>query len=328
MPVHLKKPRCFNCVYSELFDALFEWYTRHGRHDLPWRQTRDAYAIYVSEIMLQQTQVTTVKERFYRPFLEAFPSIEALSHASLDAVLKQWEGLGYYRRARHLHEAARAMAPSMPTTIEGLLAMKGVGKSTAHAIASFAYDLPVPILDANVKRILYRFFARTYATPNELWALSYAFFDAARPYAFNQAMMDLGAMICTPKPSCQLCPLRLGCLGSDEGPGNFPAKKNKKVVPVKEFYLLIYTHEEKLALQQRTEDFLHGLWGFPTSEVCPEVGVYKGLVVHKYSHFHVRAKVYVVPQNTIDVTWVGRDEIEGLALSTLDHKALGLYETI
>ncbi|MBY0354265.1 MAG: hypothetical protein K2Q12_00885, partial [Rickettsiales bacterium] len=136
--------------------TIHDWYAAHGRHSLPWRLTRDPYAIYVSEIMLQQTQVATVLTRFYHPFLARFPTLQSLADASQEEVLKAWEGLGYYSRARNLHQAAKICAPTLPTTVEGLLELPGIGRNTAHAIAAFAYHQPVAVMEANVKRVLHR----------------------------------------------------------------------------------------------------------------------------------------------------------------------------
>ena len=182
-----------------LHETLLKWYENHGRHALPWRRTRDPYRIWISEIMLQQTQVRTVLERFYFPFLERFPTLQSLAAAPLDDVLKQWEGLGYYTRAKNLHKAAQMCAPFLPETAEGLQSLPGVGKSTAHAVAAFAYGIPVPILDANVKRILFRYHARRSAGEKELWELAEKLFDPHHPFEFNQAMMDIGATLCLPK---------------------------------------------------------------------------------------------------------------------------------
>jgi len=311
-------------MYKEVHRLLYHWYQQEGRHELPWRQTEDPYKVYISEIMLQQTQVSTVLERFYFPFLEKFPTLESLANAHLDEVLKAWEGLGYYRRARNLHEAAKSVTPQMPRSVEGLLAMKGVGPSTAHAVASFAYRSKVPILDANVRRILFRVFAKSSATDKELWQMAYDFFDETRPYEFNQALMDLGSSVCGQTAQCHLCPLEKACLASDLNPQDFPEKKLKKVVPVREKSLIIYEDNGKIALEQRKGEFLHGLWGFPQYDVLEVQAEHLGDIIHKYTHFHLHAKVYVSSDKPDGLRWVTQDEIMELALSKADYKALQL----
>ncbi len=311
-------------MFSQVHKNIQNWYAQNGRHHLPWRQTDDPYKIYISEIMLQQTQVATVLDRFYTPFIEQFPTLESLASASLDEVLKAWEGLGYYRRAKNLHHAAQSVAPRMPQSVEGLIAMKGVGQSTAHAVAAFAYKAPVPILDANVKRILYRLFAKEKASDKELWQMAYDFFDAQHPYEFNQALMDIGSMICTKKPQCASCPIEPACLASDMDPLAFPAKKSKKAVPVKELAMMIYSDGERLGLMQREGEFLHGLWGFVQKAPSSAQGEKLGSVVHKYSHFHLYADVYKSFERPDGLTWFTPKELEKIALSTADHKALKL----
>ena len=313
-------------MFKEVHNNLQDWYAQHGRHHLPWRKTDDAYAIYISEIMLQQTQVSTVLERFYFPFLEKFPTLTSLAEASLDEVLKSWEGLGYYRRARNMHEAVQKVSPEMPKTIEGLMQMKGVGQSTAHAVASFAYKTAVPILDANVKRILYRVFAQTKASDKELWEMAYKFFDAEHPYEFNQSLMDIGSSICGKKPECNNCPIEKACLASDLNPLDYPAKKIKKVVPVREKSVMIYMQNKKIALEKREGEFLHGLWGLPQLDDLTVDAELLGAIIHKYTHFHLHAKVYSREEKLENMDYFSLNEIEGLALSTADYKALELYK--
>ena len=312
-------------MFKQVHQNIQLWYQKNGRHELPWRQTDDPYKIYISEIMLQQTQVKTVLERFYFPFLEAFPTVEDLANAKLDEVLKKWEGLGYYRRARNMHEAVQTVSPVMPRSVEGLMAMKGVGQSTAHAVASFAYQTKVPILDANVKRILYRVFAVKKANEKQLWQMAYDFFDKKNPYEFNQALMDIGSTICSKKAQCRVCPLESACLGSDLNPHDYPEKKIKKVVPVREHSLYIYTYQNKIALEQRKGEFLHGLWGFPLNENQDFNAKDLGEIIHKYTHFHLHANVYTCELYVARLVYFTINELEDLALSSADYKALSLY---
>ncbi len=312
-------------MYSKAHRSLFSWYQTHGRHDLPWRQTDDAYKIWISEIMLQQTQVKTVLERFYFPFLEAFPTLPDLAAADLDDVLKQWEGLGYYTRARNLHKAAQTAAPVMPTTVTGLQALPGIGRSTAHAVAAFAYHTPVPIMDANVKRILYRVFAVEKATEKQMWEYAYRLFDEERPYDYNQAIMDLGSMLCTVKaPQCDACPFNGICSGKDE-PHAYPAKKVKKSVPLRRKTIVVHTHEGRYGMLQRKSRFLHGLWGFKEYEEIDTEGMISlGSVTQKYSHFTLEGDVYLCEAYDEALEWFGPEEISKLALSGADHKVLKL----
>ncbi|MBN2825442.1 MAG: A/G-specific adenine glycosylase [Campylobacterales bacterium] len=306
------------------YTKLYEWYREYGRHDLPWRQTKDAYKIWISEIMLQQTQVKTVLERYYFPFLEKFPTLEALANASLDEVLKAWEGLGYYTRARNLHQSAKLCQTTLPKTAQELEQLAGIGKSTAHAIASFAYGEALPILDANVKRILYRYYALKSAKPNELWSKSYQFFDKDNAYDFNQAMMDLGAMVCTSKnPNCTICPFVKECQGK-VNPHNYPAKKAKKTKPIKTPYIVVYQKDNKLALFQNNQRLLGGLWGFKQSDTKPHKSQKIGEVTHHYSHFGLACQVVVSYDFIKHDHWFSLEEISQLALSGVDRKVLAL----
>jgi A/G-specific adenine glycosylase len=311
-------------LYQEDIAKLHTWYALNGRHTLPWRETRDAYKIWVSEIMLQQTQVKTVLERYYSPFLTKFPTLQALANASIDEVLKAWEGLGYYSRARNLHQSAQRCQTNLPKTAKELEQLAGIGKSSAHAIACFAYGEALPILDANVKRILYRYFAVKKATPKELWAYSYKLFDKDNAYAFNQAMMDIGALICTPtKPQCHFCPLERGCQGRVE-PCLYPTKKPKKQKPIKTPYIVVYQKGTKFALFKNDKRLLSGLWGFQQNETKPKQSQHIGEVTHHYSHFALKCKVLLSFDAIEHTAWFSLEEIDNLALSGVDRKVLGL----
>jgi A/G-specific adenine glycosylase len=308
--------------YAPTHIAILDWYAAHGRHDLPWRQTRDSYRIYLSEIMLQQTQVGTVLERFYFPFLERFPTLADLAVASEDAVLKAWEGLGYYTRARNLHKTAKMTHGMLPISVTELEALPGIGRSTASAIACFAHGEAVPILDANVRRIIYRFFRRKRATPQELWRMAERLFDEENPYEYNQALMDIGATLCTPKdPNCDACPLRAQCRGY-EHPERYPAPKPQKAKPTRRRTLLIYTDGERYGLRKGQERLLGGLYGWPQVET-DVIGQVLGRVVHHYSHFTLDAQVVLTDELPDEpVALYTREEIEALPLSGADRKAL------
>jgi A/G-specific adenine glycosylase len=385
--------------------ALARWYQTHGRHDLPWRTTDDPYHIWLSEVMLQQTQVATVRDRFYAPFLAKFPSVEALAAAPEAAVMKAWEGLGYYSRARNLHKAAKQIVSSewwvvsckesLPlTTHHSLLtSLPGIGRNTASAILAFAYHQPVAILEANVKRVVARIFALETPTDEQLWAgaailmgieshlsepnarsiraqklertTKYVSSEHGRdtavgqrnglmpPFDYNQAMMDLGSMICTPKtPSCDACPAASLCAGKSS-PLRYPARKQKKVAPTRRVVITVREDVRGcLFLEPRNAKLLGGLWGFPqmlqegeasrpsepsAREAARHGEVSKpsraqlkklGTVTHIYSHFKLIGEVVHEKQTGISNSpdWHTREEIAALPLSTLDHKVLALVE--
>jgi len=305
-------------------DKLFEWYALHGRHDLPWRNTENAYHIYLSEIMLQQTQVKTVLERFYFPFLRAFPTLKSVADAPLGDVLKRWEGLGYYTRAKNLHHTALACKGILPQNIVELEALKGIGKSTAHAIGVFAYGQVLPILDANVKRVLCRFFALSTKDEKVLWIKAWEFLNQNHPYEHNQALMDLGSLICTSRsPLCDECPLHVKCLGKTD-PRNYPLPQKKRSVPLRQKIALVMYKDGKLGLIQRKERLLHGLWGFVQILDRPDCSKKLGKVEQIYTHFKLELEVLLCePIKEID-GWFSVEEIDELAISTVDKKILKL----
>jgi A/G-specific adenine glycosylase len=255
---------------------LLAWYDAHAR-DLPWRRTRDPYAIWVSEVMLQQTRVDTVIPYFER-FLDRFPSVMVLADAPLDAVLSAWSGLGYYRRARMLHGAARSMAEQhdgqVPRDPAARRALPGVGRYTAGAIGSIAFDLPEPIVDGNVARVLSRLFCidtplGTQATERVLWQLAESMAQGERPGALNQALMELGATVCTPDNAhCGRCPWAHACRARAEDkidalpvPAKTKAPRNVRLCA------LVARRKDGRLWMLRSEDSLfHGLWGLPLTE--------------------------------------------------------------
>ena len=311
-------------MYKRTHQNIHDWYQQYGRLDLPWRNTDETYYIYLSEVMLQQTQVKTVLERYYIPFIERFPSLKLLGEAPLDDVLKMWEGLGYYNRAKNLHKTA-TLVNTLPNDIDELIKLPGIGKNTAHAVAAFAFNQPVPIMEANVKRILCRL--QKIKTPNDkqLWKLAYDLVDKVNPYDYNQAMMDIGATICLPKnPKCEICPLNLICKGKEE-PTLYPTKK-KRVVPTREENILVRLYNDKLALTQRKGKFLHGLWGFESVDVPPCAAEYIGEVTHAYTHFKLICKVYVYYENHPEETdYFSEEEIQKRAISKVDEKIVKLF---
>jgi len=252
---------------------LLEWFKKNGR-DLPWRRTRDPYAIWVSEIMLQQTQVNTVIP-YYHNFLKAFPTRNHLAKADLSKVLKVWEGLGYYARARNLHRASQVVLNRfhgiIPNNLNDLLSLPGIGRSTAGAILSFAFQKEAPILDGNAKRVISRLFAlldnpAKGKTENLLWKISESLIPKGFSNPFNQALMDLGSMLCTPRePQCTKCPLCDLCTGKASGePERFPTKTIRKKIPHIEAISAVIQRNGKVLLKQRPpEGLLGGLWEFP-----------------------------------------------------------------
>jgi len=256
---------------TKLQTKLLQWFKKNKR-DLPWRKNRDPYAIWVSEIMLQQTQVPTVIP-YYIKFLKTFPTVRHLAKASLSKVLKVWEGLGYYARARNLHQASKIISNhfngKIPDNLKDLLSLPGVGRYTAGAILSIAFNQEVPILDGNVKRVLSRLFVvsgNTKKTEEILWPLSESLIPKGSPGAFNQALMDLGSMICTPKnPNCLSCPLKNLCQGYLSGkPESYPLRSAKKKVPHIEAIAAVIQKDGKVLIHQRPpHGLLGGLWEFP-----------------------------------------------------------------
>jgi len=307
--------------------SLLHWYETHGRHDLPWRTTNDPYHIYISEIMLQQTQVKTVLERFYFPFLERFPTLTEVAESHQDDVLKMWEGLGYYTRARNLHNAARQCGGILPNNAHDLIQLSGIGRSTAHAIAAFAYKEPLPIMDANVKRILYRYYALESRDEKKLWGYAYTLFDSAHPFEYNQAMMDLGATVClAKKPLCSTCPLESTCQGKST-PLLYPIPKTKTLKPIRTRNIIVYKRENRYALMQRKTRFLSGLWGFYECESISYPHIQSlGHITQSYSHFTLEADVYLSLEdmNDEEFEWFSLKEIAQLSLSRADHKVIGL----
>jgi A/G-specific adenine glycosylase len=308
---------------QKVHQSIHTWYQQNGRLDLPWRNTDEPYYIYLSEVMLQQTQVKTVLERYYFPFIEQFPTLEALANAPLDDVLKQWEGLGYYNRAKNLHKTA-TLIEQLPEEIDALIQLPGIGKNTSHAIAAFAFKKPVPVMEANVKRILCRLHQMETPTEKTLWEHAYNMVDKHNPFDYNQAMMDIGATICLPKkPKCELCPLSPLCQGKDD-PERYPAKK-KRTVPVREEVIVVHTYEERVALSKREGKFLHGLWGFESVSVPPCAAEFIGEVTHTYTHFKLICKVYLYYENAPEQThYFTEGEIGGLAISKVDEKIKNL----
>ncbi len=311
---------------KKIHKKLHVWYQEYGRDDLPWRNSDDAYHIYISEIMLQQTQVKTVLDRYYFQFLKRFPSLGALAEAPLDDVLKMWEGLGYYTRARNLHACAKLTAPTLPDSYEALLKLPGIGKNTASALCAFAYHQPLAVMEANVKRVLSRIHAYEMPSDTQLQKDALVLLDKKNPYDYNQAMMDIGSQLCTLKdPGCSMCPFSTICKAYEEGYFLYPVKK-KKMVPVREEKWLVKTYQDKVEMIQRKGKFLHGLWGFEKLEEGYHDSDYLGEVTQTYTHFKQVAKLYHDSVKYEGKKFFTKEEIDMLALSGVDKKVIKLLK--
>jgi A/G-specific adenine glycosylase len=280
-------------------DDLLYWFERQQR-DLPWRQNRDAYRVWVSEIMLQQTRVETVIP-YYERFMERFPTVKDLAEADLEEVYKHWEGLGYYSRARNLHEAVREVQEkyggTVPNTPEDVHALKGVGPYTAGAILSIAYGLPEPAVDGNVMRVLSRIFLIeediTKVKTRKLFEGIVRRIIAHRnPSFFNQALMELGALICIPRsPRCGICPVAAHCRAREKGvQESLPVKKKAKQVRIEERAVALVQREDRrwLICKRPESGLLANLWEFPNTEYTEEEQAREQLSLYLYETFGIK----------------------------------------
>ncbi len=318
-----------SCGGMELRPALLAWYRRNAR-DLPWRGTRDPYAILVSEVLLQQTRVEQARG-YYARFLAAFPDLNALAQASEEDVLRVWAGAGYYRRARNLHRLAQAVAktglPAAPAELEEL---PGIGPYTAAAVASIAFGKPVAAVDGNVRRVLARLF--TVDVPSARWLQETAerLLDRAGPGVWNQALMELGSLVCTPKrPACATCPVARFCQGKGAAE-RYPLPRARRRTAVSATALVL-KGAGGYVLERRDGRVLGGLWGFPLAEgkgarehLLSRYGLASarplGTVEHAFTHKKLTIRVYAAP-------WSGPDEDPNARpLSVLDGKILALAE--
>ena len=302
----MSRPVADPFVKGDFAAALLAWFDVHGRHDLPWQLNRSAYTVWVSEIMLQQTQVTTVIG-YFEKFISKFPDVSTLANAPLDDVLALWAGLGYYARARNLHKAAGVVRDAhdgiMPADIESLIALPGIGRSTAGAIASLAWDKRAPILDGNVKRVLSRRVGMTEwpggtQALKQLWLLAEELTPHERVADYTQAIMDLGATLCTrAKPLCMHCPVSEGCVALRDGlQGRIPAPKPKVHRPRRSVRMLVLQNTAGAVLLERR----------------PAAGVWPGLF-----------SLPELPEDTSAGDWsrahVGSDIADERALAPISH---------
>lgn len=335
---------------------LLEWFDQHGRKDLPWQHPVTPYRVWVSEIMLQQTQVVTVIPYFQR-FMQHFPDVNTLAKAPLDNVLQHWAGLGYYARARNLHKAAQIIATqkAFPDTVENLTALPGIGLSTAGAISSIAFNKSAPILDGNVRRVLTRFhsidgWAGDSKINQELWRLSHFYTPSQRVADYTQAIMDLGATLCTrSKPRCQDCPLSDTCLAVKENKvSDLPTPKPKKTQPVKTtVFLILQNTQQQILLKKRPPTGIWGgLWSLPEFESIKEAQAWclqQNIIIYKqkqlasqrhtFSHYHLDyTPLLISMDNPINIVmeqttalWYNSGQLETLALPAPVMRLLQAY---
>ena len=318
---------------------LVAWQRRHGRHDLPWQRTRDPYRIWLAEIMLQQTQVATVIP-YYERFVAAFPDIRALAAAPIDRVLAHWSGLGYYRRAHHLHAAARAIVARpggrFPRTLDTVAALPGVGRSTAAAIVVFAFDQRAAILDGNVKRVLARHrgidgFPGAPKVEAELWRTAEDLLPSRDVDTYTQALMDLGATVCTrTRPRCGECPVAIDCTAVRDGRvDQLPTPRTKKTLPQRLVRVLVIERAGTILLEKRPAiGIWAGLWSLPEVDVTAEVakhcharfgarvvaGAELAYIEHTFTHFRLTLR----PQRIAVRSWPSRAESPAFVWLTRD----------
>lgn len=302
----IKKPERLTVVKPtrHFSKHILGWFDQHGRKDLPWQQDINAYRVWVSEIMLQQTQVKTVIP-YYEKFIGRFPDIQTLASAAQDDVLHHWSGLGYYSRARNLHKSAQQVCDEFdgefPQTVEQLITLPGIGRSTAGAIAAIAFGQHCSILDGNVKRVLARHFAvegwpGQSPVADRLWEYAEAHTPKKRVADYTQAMMDLGATLCSrSRPDCSVCPVSSSCaaLAADQV-ALYPGKKPKKTIPVRstEMHIVVNQHGQVLLQKRPPTGIWASLWSIPEGEsVHTNLNLGKGdqwpLMRHTFSHFHL-----------------------------------------
>ena len=318
---------------------LVAWQRVHGRHDLPWQNTRDAYRIWLSEVMLQQTQVTTVIP-YYERFLAAFPDVATLAAAPLARVLEHWSGLGYYRRAHHLHAAAQAVvmqhAGSFPTDAETLATLQGIGRSTAAAIATFSGGRPQPILDGNVKRVLARHhgidgFPGNAVVEKKLWGIASGLLPDADAIAYTQGLMDLGATVCARgEPRCGVCPVAADCVArATDRVGELPTPRPAKPVPHRTVRMLLLERAGEILVERRNATGIWGgLWSLPEADPAEDLvalcrqrfsaevaaGAELAPIAHGFTHY----RLTILPQRVVVRNWPLGAEAPGLAWLTRD----------
>jgi len=339
---------------SGIAAKLTTWQKKHGRHDLPWQGTRDPYAIWLSEIMLQQTQVATVIP-YYNRFLAHFPGVAELAAAPLDEVLRLWSGLGYYSRARNLHKAAQVVVNEhggrFPRRFEDVTALPGVGRSTAAAICVFSFGARHAILDGNVKRVLARLrgvkgYAGEKKVADRLWQEAERLLPRHGIEAYTQGLMDLGSSVCTRgKPRCNDCPLHGDCVALKRGwVAGLPSPRPRKVLPHKRTTMLVLTRAGEVLLEKRPPTGIWGgMWCLPEVARHPDLEAYclkrfgarvlevetMPTLAHGFTHFsldirplHVRVSALVPQAAEPGLTWLSLEDARGAAIPTPVRKIL------
>ena len=325
-------------VSNTVSSLLLAWYAR-GHRELPWRDTRDPYAIWVSEIMLQQTRAQAVIP-YYRRFLERFPTVAALAAAAEDDVLALWSGLGYYSRARNLRRAAQriAAAGGFPRTLAGLRALPGIGDYTAAAVGSIAFGLPFAVLDGNVLRVVARVAndasdISAGRTRERFRAIAQQWLDPGEPGQFNQALMELGATVCLPRnPLCLVCPLAARCRARQEGTAAQLPVKLRKTEPVRlSGTLLVVRNRGRVLLRQRdaATKRMAGFWDLPAPDDLPDakIGARIGEIRHTITHHHYTLEVRGATASRPGrggFQWFTLAQLGGIPFSTTARKALHL----
>jgi A/G-specific adenine glycosylase len=327
---------------------LLAWYAR-ARRDLPWRRSRDPYRVWVSEIMLQQTQVERVKVFFTR-FIAAFPSVRALAAADEHDVLRLWEGLGYYRRARQLHAAAKQIVAEhrgrFPRSLDGLRGLPGIGRYTAGAILSIAFDGRAPIVEANSRRVIARLFGHAARLDGPggdapIWEIAERIVPEESPGTFNQALMDLGALVCTPdRPLCTNCPLARLCVAhrtnrTETIPARAPRRKTKEV---REIAVVLRQANRVLVEQRGDGEWWAGLWDFPrqkTSQALAPLGCDKlrrlGRITHTVTHHKITLEIVECAaaragRTAANRAWVPVAKLATLAMTAPGRRIAGMLE--
>ncbi|MDP6685136.1 MAG: A/G-specific adenine glycosylase [Candidatus Marinimicrobia bacterium] len=346
---------------NNISEQLLRWFQKSKR-PMPWRKTHDPYKIWLSETMLQQTQVKTVIP-FYNKWVKKYPNFESVASADLDALLKMWEGLGYYNRCRNFHKAVKLIVhdfgSSLPIDVQEFKALPGVGDYTAAAVYSIVLSHPIPTIDGNVNRVMSRLLRIRHLTScNKKRILSKLkiWIDKAQPGDFNQAMMELGSTVCLPKnPKCEICPLILSCVGFNSGkPESYPSPKPQKSVPWRNVLTgVIWNDDSFLILQRKGYSHLSHLWELPGGKTTEKNGHHSqltellkdkyqltvsvknkiGEIQHRYSHFGITLSGFNCkllngesPHGNQPFRWIKKNEINRFAFPKANHKLFAMMK--
>jgi A/G-specific adenine glycosylase len=312
------------CYRMSFAAKLVSWQRRHGRRDLPWQGTRDPYRVWLSEVMLQQTQVSAVIP-YYERFLQNYPSVAALARASEDEVLRLWSGLGYYARGRNLLRAAREVIGlgGFPDRAEKISDLPGIGRSSAAAIAVFAFGERAAILDGNVKRVLSRVFG--IEDEKKLWTLAERLLPKRDIEVYTQGLMDLGATVCTRNPDCAACPVKSRCVArKTDRVAELPAPRRKKALPLRKTTWFVYLNAGRVLLERRPSPGIWGgLWCFPEKPVAKAQRARKlAPIDHGFTHFRLRIQPLVYEGVSPPGTWFNLAEAAQAAVPTPVRKLL------